>query len=122
MPKQIYYSMIGSRSTPADIMQLMVRFAEKACELNYIGRSGGANVSDACLEEGVYRYLSLQELPTSYAGSYMEIYLPWKDFNDRDSSCSGYYTLPWLNNKLDAEIINLYHEDQRKRVEDWVNK
>lgn len=105
MNKQIYYTMIGSRSTPTDVMELRVRFAEKACHFNYIGRSGGADGSDACLEEGVNRYLSLEDLPQSFAGSYMEIYLPWKDFNNRDSSMSGYYTLPFLDNKHVAEKI-----------------
>lgn len=192
MTKNFYYTMIGSRSTPKNVMELMTRFVTKACGLGYIGRSGGANGADTCLEEGVYQYLSIEELPISYAGSYMEIYLPWKDFNGRDSSCSGYYTLPWMDNKSLAtkvaseihpawdycsqgakklharniyqllgqdlntpsrfvicwaepkgiegyvkggtgtavklgidngvEIINLYHEDQSKRIEDWVNK
>lgn len=193
MSKQIYYTMIGSRNTPEDIMNLMVKFATKACEFNYIGRSGGADGSDSCLEEGVYKYLSSCE--ESCPEHYMEIYLPWKDFNGRDSLCGGYYTLPWMDNHREAtkiasevhpawdrckqgarnlhsrniyqlqgqdlntpsrfvicwaepkykdrrteeckggtgtavklgidngvEIINLYWEDSRKRVEDWVNK
>ncbi|CAH9014820.1 putative DprA-like protein [Vibrio phage 249E41-1] len=190
MSKQIYYTMIGSRSTPPDIMELMVKFAEKACEFNYVGRSGGADGSDACLEQGVGSYLNSCE--ENYPEHYMEIYLPWKDFNGRDSFGGGYYTLPWIDNKEQAtqiasethpawdrcsqgakslhsrnvyqllgqdlntpsrfvicwaepkgedghvkggtatavklgidngaEIINLYHEDQRKRVEDWINK
>lgn len=191
----IYYTLIGSRETPKDIMHLMTRFATKACAFDYVGRSGGADGSDSCLEVGVNAYLSLEELPDSYGGRYMEVYLPWKDFNNRDSSVSGYYTLPWLDNKFKAEqiaseihpawdrcsqgakklhtrnvyqllgqdlntpsrfvlcwakpkstdrktehvqggtatavklgidngveIINLYWEDQRKRVEDWVNR
>lgn len=195
MNKQIYYTLIGSRKTPKDIMELMVRFAEKGCHFNYIGRSGSADGSDECLEVGVKRYLSLNELPEGFLGSYLECYLPWKDFNGRDSSMSGYYTLSWMDNKDKAEkiasevhpawckcsqgakklhsrnvyqlfgqdlntpsrfilcwaepkykdrrteevkggtgtavklgidngveIINLYWEDQRKRVEDWVNK
>lgn len=105
MKKQIYYTLIGSRKTPKDVMKLMTKFAAKACEFNYIGRSGGADSADSCLEEGVNRYLSLQELPQNLAGSYMEVYLPWQDFNGRDSLVSGYYTLPWLSNKLEAEKI-----------------
>lgn len=190
MSKQIYYTMIGSRSTPPDIKSLMVKFATKACEFNYCGRSGGSDGSDACLEQGVRNYL--QSCEESSTKPYMEIYLPWKDFNGRDSSEEGYYTLPWMNNHKEAteiaseihpawerckqgakklhtrnvyqllgqdlktpsrfvicwaepkgkyghvkggtatvvklgidnnvEIINLYHEEQRKRVEEWVNK
>lgn len=195
MSKTIYYSLVGSRETPKDIMELMTRFVEKGCRYGYISRSGGADGSDTCAEEGVYRFLSTQELPESFAGNYMEIYLPWKDFNGRCSQSSGYYTLPWMDSKYEAEkiasethpawercsqgakklhtrnvlqglgqdlqtpsrfilcwakpkhqdrrteevlggtgtcvklgidngveIINLYWEDQRKRVEDWVNK
>ncbi|MCP3683189.1 MAG: hypothetical protein GY861_10900 [bacterium] len=207
MAKQIYYTMIGSRSTPEDVMGLMTKFATKACEFGYIGRSGGADGADSCLEGGVENYLRSCE--ESCPEHYMEIYLPWKDFNGRDSLAGGYYTIPWMDNhkeaeniasevhpkwKLDklvesgevekprnwkpmkqgakklhtrnvyqllgqdlktpsrfvicwappqgteghvkggtgtavklgidhgVEIINLHHEDQRKRVEDWVNK
>ena len=209
MSKQIYYTMIGARSTPDEVMTLMVRFAEKACSFKYIGRSGGADGSDTCLEEGVKAFQSKVKLAPTRGSEFMEIYLPWKDFNGRDSSVSGYYTLPWMDNKQQAvniaseihpkwsldlkvesgeipkpknwkpmkqgakhlhtgnvyqllgqdlntpsrfvicyaepqgkkghvkggtgtavklgidngvEIINLYHETQRKRVEDWVNK
>lgn len=191
----IYYTMIGSRNTPSDIMTLMESFAEKACHFGYIGRSGGANGADTCLEVGVERFLVSKDYHNNLKGNYQEIYLPWKDFNGRHSNVSGYYTLPFMTNKgiaegiasevhpawerckqgvkklhtrnvyqllgqdlktpsrfiicwaepkyLDrrseevkggtgtavklgvdngVEIINLYWEDQRKRVKDWVNK
>lgn len=195
MSKQIYYTLVGSRKTPKDIMELMVKFAEKGCSFGYIGRSGGAEGSDSCLEDGVKSFRDKINLAPTNGSEFMEIYLPWKDFNGRDSSMSGYYTLPWMDNKYGAEkiaseihpawdkcsqgakklhsrniyqllgrdlntpsrfilcwaepkykdrrteevkggtgtavklgidngveIINLYWEDQRKRVEDWVNK
>lgn len=195
MSEQIYYTLIGSRETPGDIMELMTKFAEKACSFRYIGRSGGADGSDSCLEEGVKAFQSKMTLAPTSGSEFMEIYLPWKDFNGRDSAMSGYYTLAWMDNKHEAEqiaseihpawdkcsqgakklhsrnvyqllgqdlntpsrfilcwakpkdkdrkneyvqggtgtavklgidngveIINLYWEDQRKRVEDWVNK
>ena len=103
MTKQIYYTMIGSRSTPKEIIEIMTKFAEKACSFNYIGRSGGADGSDACLENGVKNYLlSCEENCPEY---YMEVYLPWEGFNGRDSFEGGYYTLPWMDNKDEAEII-----------------
>lgn len=190
-----YYTMIGSRSTPSDVISLMGSFAEKSCHFGYIGRSGGANGADTCLEMGVERFLSSMNYYDNLKGNYQEIYLPWKDFNGRYSDDSGYYTLPFMTNKgvaeniaskvhpawerckqgakklhtrnvyqllgqdlktpsrfiicwaepkyLDrrseevkggtgtavklgidngVEIINLYWEDQRKRVSDWVNK
>ena len=105
MSKKIYYSMIGSRETPQEILNLMTKFATKACAFDYCGRSGGADGADSCLEQGVQSYLVLNELPDSYAARYMEIYLPWKDFNKRDSKGAGYYTLPSLDKKNTAEII-----------------
>lgn len=102
----IYYTMIGSRSTPPEIMEIMEKFAYKACMWGYVGRSGGADGSDTCLEKGVFEYIE-----NEYGGAigaacyYMEIYLPWKDFNKRSSSDAGYYTLPFLSNRYKAEEI-----------------
>ncbi len=186
-----YYTMIGSRGTPLEIMELMTKFATKACEFDYVGRSGGADGVDSCLEEGFK--LFKKTYPNVSGTDYLEIYLPWKDFNGRNSSEEGYYTLPFMSNKGQAQdiaekihpawercsqgakklhtrnvyqllgqnlntpsrfvicyakpkndgtdgvkggtatavqlgikngvdIINLYHDKHRKRVEDWVSK
>jgi hypothetical protein len=102
----IYYTMIGSRKTPEDIQYLMVKFVEKACKFNYVGRSGGADGADKCLEEGVYNFIGEEcDGETGTACHLMEIYLPWKDFNNRDSRSSGYYTLYQLSNRFQAENI-----------------
>ena len=103
MSEQIYYTLIGSRKTPKDIMELMIKFAEKGCRFGYIGRSGGADSADTCLEEGVRRFLHLNDLDNF--SRYQEVYLPWKDFNGRDSSKEGYYTLDRLDNRCDAEKL-----------------
>lgn len=105
MSKKIYYTLIGSRETPPDIMQLMVKFADKACSFGYVGRSGGAGGADTCLEDGVKVFQSKVNLAPTSGSEFMEIYLPWRDFNGRDSLSSGYYTLPWLHNKCEAEGI-----------------
>lgn len=99
----IYYTMIGSRETPPDVMELMTKFAKKTCLWKYVGRSGGADGADACLEEGFRRFKEDSNLACS--GDYLEIYLPWKDFNGRQSSQEGYYTLAELPNKVQAESI-----------------
>lgn len=100
-----YYTMIGSRSTPESTQHLMILLAKKLCSQGYIGRSGGADGADSALEKGVIEYITENKLPATHAGNYMEIYLPWKDFNRRDSSFCGYYTLPRLHNQFDAEKI-----------------
>ena len=84
-----YYTMIGSRSTPESIQHLMMLLAKKLCSQGYIGRSGGADGADSALEKGVIEYITENKLPATQAGNYMEIYLPWKDFNGRDSSFCG---------------------------------
>ncbi|MCP4990300.1 MAG: hypothetical protein GY928_30970, partial [Colwellia sp.] len=65
-------------------------------------RSGGANGSDECLERGIFNHIQKEG---GCAGSFMEVYLPWRDFNNRDSGDAGYYTLPWLGNSAQAEQI-----------------
>ncbi|AGH32232.1 DprA-like DNA recombination-mediator protein [Vibrio phage 11895-B1] len=105
MAKQIYYTLIGSRETPDDICDLMTKFATKACSFGYIGRSGGADGADSCLEVGVKDFQSTMNIAPTTGSEFMEVYLPWKDFNGRDSLDSGYYTLPWMDNNLQAEKI-----------------
>lgn len=93
------YTLIGSRSTPKEIMDLMEKFAYKAASKDYIVRSGGADGADTCAELGVKRYLKDNNLGEHRQSDLMEIYLPWNNFNKRDSDEEGYYTLSNLPNK-----------------------
>lgn len=43
-----HYTMIGSRSTPEDIMKLMERLAYKLASQGWVVRSGGADGADSC--------------------------------------------------------------------------
>jgi hypothetical protein len=101
----IYYTLIGSREAPQNVCNLMAKFAKKCCSLGYIGRSGGADGCDISLEIGVRDYIAEEKLPLMATGIYMEVYLPWKDFNKRNSETEGYYTLERLHNKQTAEVI-----------------
>lgn len=65
-----YYTGIGSRSTPEDILVVMTGLAKILSSKGYILRSGGADGADTAFEQGANR---------------KEIYLPWKGFNDNDS-------------------------------------
>ena len=99
------YTLIGSRETPEDVLNIMRQFAYKAASKGYIGRSGGADGADTCLENGVIGYVTNECLPLSKINNLMEVYLPWKDFNGRNSGDYGYYTLPFMDNRLEAENI-----------------
>lgn len=96
------YTLIGSRETPEDVLELMTRFAYKAASKGYTARSGGANGADTCLEDGVKAFIKDNKLSAKKAEDLMEVYLPWKDFNSRNSNDYGYYTLPWLDKKNEA--------------------
>lgn len=83
----------------------MTKFAWKAALQGYKTRSGGAGGADACAEEGVLRYMKDYNQYPKVAEDLMEIYLPWKDFNGRNSNDYGYYTLPFMDNRCEAEAI-----------------
>lgn len=71
------YTGIGSRETPQSILSLMKDYSVKMAKDNHILRSGGANGADSAFEEGC-----LSE------NGKMEIYLPWKGFENK--SGNGY--------------------------------
>jgi hypothetical protein len=84
--KKIYYTGIGSRSTPAAYMLLMENFAERLSRLDIILRSGGADGADSAFEKGVI-------------GDLKEIFLPWPNFNHNKSDLCNIsveaYKLAW---------------------------
>jgi predicted Rossmann fold nucleotide-binding protein DprA/Smf involved in DNA uptake len=67
-----YYTGIGSRETPEDILEFMKEIASKLESLGWILRSGGAPGADLAFENGVKEK--------------KEIYIPWKGFNNSDSN------------------------------------
>lgn len=62
-----YYTGIGSRSTPNNILHLMTSLAKILVSRQFTLRSGGAEGADIAFENG--------------AKGIKEIYLPWKNFN-----------------------------------------
>lgn len=65
-----FYTGVGSRETPQDILDLIVRLAYRLGELGWCLRSGGADGCDTAFFEGA-----------KLAHSPYEIFLPWKGFN-----------------------------------------
>lgn len=73
-----YYTGVGSRSTPAEVLLLMTAFSKKSMAAGWILRSGAAKGADTAFEKG--------------AGFAKEIFIPWKSFsNDSDHVLVGDY-------------------------------
>jgi len=66
-----YYTGVGSRATPAYVMEMMEEIAIECEKKDLILRSGGADGADTAFENG--------------AGESKEIYIPWKGFNGSSS-------------------------------------
>lgn len=71
----IYYTGVGSRQTPDEVLHIMRDFGEAAAKRGWTLRSGAADGADLAFEEGARRVRN--------AG--MEIYLPWPKFNGHSS-------------------------------------
>lgn len=70
-PRTMTYAGIGSRKTPADILERMTAAATRLASAGYTLRSGAAQGADTAFEIG--------------AGANKEIYLPWTNFNNNAS-------------------------------------
>ncbi|NLV87657.1 MAG: hypothetical protein GX025_10665 [Clostridiales bacterium] len=76
------YTGIGSRQTPAEVLNSFTRLAKWLDKRSFILRSGGADGADSAFEAGTTN---------------KEIYLPWKNFNGNPS--------PLHQISPDAELI-----------------
>lgn len=76
-----FYTGIGSREAPDDILYLMELISSKLESSGYILRSGGADGSDSAFESGVNNPLN------------KEIYVPWDGFNNRFDGDAGIYLI-----------------------------
>lgn len=98
-----YYSGIGSRSTPKDILKLMEDIAFKLAQKGYILRSGAAGGADTAFQSGAMRYA--WEQADSYSGikSLGCIYIPWKSFTKyEDHWKDWYHVLDNMTTKIQA--------------------
>ena len=90
-----YYTGVGSRETPKEILKLMENLSKKLAKLGYILRSGGANGADFAFENGCDK-----------AKGKKEIYIPWNGFNNRNSiNEKGVILATNLNKYKNAEDI-----------------
>lgn len=94
------YTGIGSRETPSEILDLMTRIGYVLADQAWTLRSGHAPGADWAFELGALK-----------ANGKMEIYLPWRYFNnapearDRSPRNSGYIDASTLPNFVEAENI-----------------
>jgi len=91
-----YYSGIGSRKTPKEIIPTIEEIATLLGEKGYTLRSGGADGADTFFED--------------YSNN-KEIYLPWKGFNNNESEL-------YLEN-MNPEIVNKAEEISKKFHPRW---
>ena len=79
MPTPRYYTGIGSRSTPDEVLQKMHSIGKRLAQAGYTLRTGGARGADQAFEQGA----------ASVNGPRI-IYLPWSGFNKYVANvCSG---------------------------------
>lgn len=94
-----YYAGIGSRATPTDIQELMVKLGRYLGDLGWVLRSGGAEGADTAFEKGC-----------DEANGRKEIFLPWKGYNGNKSTL--YYKGSEISDEIKAESFELaskYH-------------
>lgn len=95
----MFYTGIGSRETPKDILKTMTQLAKDLDAIGYTLRSGGADGADDYFERGATR---------------KEIYLPWKMFNGNPS--------PLFKVSQEAMALASEHHPAWDKLKDPVRK
>lgn len=88
-----FYTGVGSRETPDDILKMMTRLGKKLASEGWTLRSGGAVGADAAFEFGWFDWF-VSQTPWPSAPQ-AEIFLPWNGYNGHDrDGCFGANILP----------------------------
>jgi len=98
----LYYTGIGSRKTPRDILEQMNEIAMLLADRNWILRSGGAPGADTAFESGC-----------SVVKGKKEIFLPWKNFNNNNSNL---YNVSQTAEAVSCKIWNETFPDSWKHI------
>jgi hypothetical protein len=94
-----FYSGIGSRKTPQNVLEVMMRIGHYLADQGWVLRSGGAEGADTAFEKGCDEVKGRKE-----------IYLPWKDYNGNKSIL--YYKGKEISDDLkhqSFELASKYH-------------
>jgi hypothetical protein len=97
-----YYTGVGSRETPSDILELMERVGFALASQGWTLRSGGAVGADQAFERGMFQYAGLD---APYPWTPAEIYLPWSGYEDHYKDTHGGLNILPSHIKLDDEQI-----------------
>lgn len=84
-----FYTGIGSRETPQEVLDVMRKFAYLYAKKGYVLRSGGAEGADTAFAEGWGDAWSESVNNTMQSDCKAEIYLPWNEFNGQLSTMEG---------------------------------
>jgi len=87
-----YYTGIGARNTPENILELIRKISQHLCSTGYILRSGGAEGADSAFEDG--------------SSNNKEIFLPWPGFNGNKSKYNGE---DWKYKKIHLNLARKHH-------------
>lgn len=82
-----FYTGIGSRQTPKDILKLMEDIAFKLAMKGYVLRSGAAGGADTAFQDGAQAYAD----QIDYQQTLGQIYIPWSSFVTYDDYYKDWY-------------------------------
>ena len=92
-----YYTGIGSRQTPKDILKLMEDIAFKLAQKGYILRSGAAGGADTAFEDGAKYYAEQIDERVTLA----QLYIPWASFVSYDEYYKDWYKVLGRMSKIE---------------------
>lgn len=96
-----YYTGIGSRQTPAAILDMMTKLASFLARDGWTLRSGGADGADTAFHLGVLHYV----LATDGVKYPADVYIPWNGFNGHQEGDDFITCANKLSNWPEAEKI-----------------
>ena len=91
-----FYTGVGSRETPKDILEYIRKVGKRMAELNYIGRSGSADGADYYFELGYFDYLKDAQTNNTECLTLFNSYIPWNNFKTKHGviSVDRYHSCP----------------------------
>lgn len=97
-----WYTGVGSRETPANILDLMERVGYALASQGWTLRSGGALGADQAFENGMFEFAGLDG---PYDWTPAEIYLPWAGYENHHKYTHGGLNILPSDIKLTDERI-----------------